>query len=247
METIELKEERLQKVMAAAGIASRRECEKIILAGRVQVNGKVVKELGTKVGAKAFITVDGKGLKKPSKMYVLMYKPRGVVTTMVDPQGRETVADLMTDVPERLFPVGRLDYNTEGLLLLTNDGELTQKLTHPHHEVNKTYDVTVPGIVPQEKLDILRLGVRLDDGLTAPAVVTLIGYDTEKNLTNFTMKIHEGRNRQIRRMCDFLGYPVRQLKRTHMANLNLEGMHRGQYRELTQGELKELLKVVGIK
>ena len=103
----------------------------------------------------------------------------------------------------------------------------------------------MPGIVPQEKLDILRLGVRLDDGLTAPAVVTLIGYDTEKNLTNFTMKIHEGRNRQIRRMCDFLGYPVRQLKRTHMANLNLEGMHRGQYRELTQGELKELLKVAG--
>jgi len=243
---VEVREERLQKVMAAAGIASRRECEKIILAGRVKVNGKTVTELGTKVGQKAFVTVDGKGLKQQHKMYILMYKPRGVVTTMIDPQGRQTVADLLSDIPERLFPVGRLDYNTEGLLLLTNDGELTQKLTHPHNEINKTYNVVVPGIVPQEKLDILRLGVRLDDGLTAPAVVTLLDYDTEKNLTNFTIRIHEGRNRQIRRMCDFIGYPVRQLKRTHMANLNLEDMRRGDYRELTDGELKELLKAVGM-
>lgn len=241
-----LKEERLQKVMAAAGIASRRECEKIILAGKVSVNGKVVKELGTKVGPKAFITVEGKALKKQNKMYILLYKPRGVVTTMNDPQGRKTVADLLGDIAERLFPVGRLDYNTEGLLLLTNDGELTQRLTHPHHEVNKTYSVIVPGIVPQEKLDILRLGVRLEDGLTAPAVVTLLEYDTEKNLTSFTIKIHEGRNRQIRRMCDFIGYPVRQLKRTNMANLNLEGLHRGEYRELSIGEVKELLKAVGM-
>ena len=239
-----MEEERLQKVLAAAGVASRREAEKYIVAGRVTVNGKIVKELGTKVGPKAFILVDGKPIKQEKKAYYLLYKPRGVVTTMKDPQGRKTVADLLEDIPERVFPVGRLDYNTEGLLLLTNDGELTQKLTHPSHEVNKTYQVIVPGIVPQEKLDILRLGVRLEDGLTAPAFVDLKNYDHERNLTEFTLKIHEGRNRQVRRMCDFIGFPVRQLKRTQMGNLTLQGLKRGQYRELTEGEVMELYKAV---
>lgn len=238
-------EERLQKVLAAAGVASRREAEKYILAGRVQVNGKVIKELGTKVGPKAFILVDGKALKhNVAKVYYLMYKPRGYVTTMKDPQGRRTIADLLPNEEVRVFPVGRLDYNTEGLLLLTNDGELTQKLTHPSSEVNKTYDVVVPGIVPQEKLDILRLGVPLEDGLTAPAYVTLLDYDNEKNLTHFTVQIHEGRNRQIRRMCDFIGYPVRQLKRIKMAGLTLKGMRRGQVRELSEDEVESLWKAV---
>lgn len=236
-------EERLQKVLAAAGVASRREAEKIILAGRVKVNGKLVKELGTKVDSNAFITVDGKGIKNEKKAYYLLYKPRGVVTTMNDPQGRRTVADLLRDLPERVFPVGRLDYNTEGLLLLTNDGDLTQKLTHPKHEVSKTYRVTVPGIVPEEKLDLLRLGVKLEDGLTAPAFVELVDYDHEKNLTIFNMSIHEGRNRQIRRMCDFIGFPVRQLKRFKMGNLTLNGLKRGEYRPLFDDELKALLKV----
>ena len=176
-------EERLQKVLASAGVASRREAEKYILAGRVKVNGKIVKELGTKVGEKAFILVDGKPIKREKKAYYLFYKPRGVVTTMTDPQGRRTVADFAKDLPERVFPVGRLDYNTEGLLLLTNDGDLAQKLTHPKHEVNKTYRVTVPGLVPQDKLDLLRIGVKLEDGMTAPAIVTLIGYDNEKSNT----------------------------------------------------------------
>ncbi|MEG0797368.1 MAG: pseudouridine synthase [Acidaminococcaceae bacterium] len=236
-------EERLQKVLAAAGIASRREAEKIILAGRVKVNNKLVTALGTKVDEKAFITVDGKGIKQEKKVYYLLYKPRGVVTTMVDPEGRCTVASLIEDLPERVFPVGRLDYNTEGLLLLTNDGALTQKLTHPKHEVNKSYNVIVPGLVSDEKLDLLRMGVKLEDGLTAPATVDLVEYDHERNLTVFNISIHEGRNRQIRRMCDFIGFPVRQLKRYKLGNLTLNGLRRGECRPLYEDELKALLKL----
>lgn len=162
--------ERLQKVMAAAGVASRRECEKIILAGRVQVNGVAVTELGTRVGPRDRVMVDGKPLhRKTLRKTYLLYKPRGVVTTMKDPQGRRTVADLMAGLRQRLYPVGRLDYQTEGLLLMTNDGELAQHLTHPSHHVDKTYEVEVKGRVPEEKLDVLRLGVPLEDGLTSPA------------------------------------------------------------------------------
>ena len=238
-------EERLQKILAAAGIASRREAEKIILAGRVKVNGKLIKELGAKFGPKAFITVDGNPIKNEKNVYYIFYKPRGVVTTMVDPRGRRTVADFLSNLTERVFPVGRLDYNTEGLLLLTNDGELAQNLTHPKNEINKSYRVAVVGIVPQEKLDLLRLGVRLEDGLTAPAIVDLVEYDHEKNLSVFNITIHEGKNRQIRRMCDYIGYPVRQLKRYKIANLTLTSLKKGQYRQLFEEELTALFKAVG--
>ena len=240
-------EERLQKVLAQAGVASRREAEGYILAGRVKVNGKVVKELGTKVGPDAFIMVDGHPIHRERKTYLLFYKPRGVVTTMKDPEGRKTVADYVKDIPQRVYPVGRLDYNTEGLLLLTNDGELAQALTHPSHEVDKTYEVTVPGIVPQEKLDLLRVGVKLEDGMTAPAVVVLTGYDYEKNLTHFTVTIHEGRNRQVRRMCDAIGFPVRYLRRVMMGTLTLDGLRRGDCRELFHEEIEELRAACGLK
>ena len=221
-------EERLQKVLAAAGVASRREAEKYILGGRVKVNGNVVKELGTKVDEKCFITVDGKPIKRERKAYYLFYKPRGVVTTMSDPQGRRTVADYVKDLPQRVFPVGRLDYNT-GLM-------------HPSREVNKTYRVGVPGIVPQEKLDLLRIGVKLDDGMTAPAVVTLLEYDHERNMTYFDITIHEGRNRQIRRMCDYIGFPVRNLKRIKFGTLSLKGLSKGKMRELNEDEAETLKK-----
>ena len=237
-------EERLQKILAAAGIASRREAEKIILSGRVKVNGKLVKELGAKFGPKAFITVDEKPIKNEKKVYYLFYKPRSVVTTMADPQGRRTVSDYLKDITEKVLPVGRLDYNTEGLLLLTNDGNLAQKLTHPKNEINKSYRVVVVGIVPQEKLDLLRIGVKLEDGVTAPALVDLVEYDHVKNLSVFNVTIHEGKNRQIRRMCDYIGYPVRQLKRYKIANLTLNGLNRGQYRPLYEEELQALLKAV---
>ena len=239
-------EERLQKVLAAAGVASRREAEKFITGGRVKVNGKLVTELGTKVTARDAITVDGKPIQREEKVYRLFYKPRGVVTTMKDPEGRTCIADFVQDLQARVYPVGRLDYNTEGLLLLTNDGALAQNLTHPSHEFTKTYQVTVLGLVPQEKLDQLRLGVMLEDGMTAPAVVTLQGYDNERGLTNFEITIHEGRNRQVRRMCDFLGFPVRKLMRTKMGPLNLQGMRRGDSRELDEFEVTTLLEAAGL-
>lgn len=239
-------EERLQKKLAAAGIASRREAEKIILAGRVKVNGKLIKELGSKFNEKAFITVDDKPIRKEKKVYLIFNKPRGVVTTMKDPEGRKSIADFIKSYDERVYPVGRLDYNTEGILILTNDGQLAQMLMHPSNEIQKSYSVVAVGIIHQEKLDQLRVGVVLEDGLTAPASVDLLGYDTEKNLTFFNIIIHEGRNRQIRRMCDFIGYPVRQLRRFKIANLTLNGLVKGKYRELNEAEIKVLFKVVGI-
>ena len=240
-------EERLQKVLAQAGVASRREAEEYITAGRVKVNGKVVKELGTKVGPDAFIMVDGHPIQRERKTYLLFYKPRGVVTTMKDPEGRKSIADYVKDIPQRVYPVGRLDYNTEGLLLLTNDGELAQAMTHPSHEVNKIYEVTVPGIVPQEKLDLLRVGVKLEDGMTAPALVDLVGYDYEKNLTRFNVTIHEGRNRQVRRMCDYIGFPVRYLRRVQMGSLTLDGLRRGDCRELFNEEIEDLRAACGLR
>lgn len=236
-------EERLQKILAAAGIASRREAEKIITAGRVRVNGKVVTELGSKFDPSSCrISVDGNPIAQEKKAYYMFYKPRGVVTTMCDPQNRRSIADFVKDLPERVFPVGRLDYNTEGLLLLTNDGTLAQALMHPSHEVNKTYLVKVPGIVPQEKLDLLRIGIKLEDGPTAPAIVNLRSYEHEQNCTIFDITIHEGRNRQVRRMCDAIGYPVRELKRIKMGPLQLSNLGRGKFRLLTEDELTQLKK-----
>lgn len=240
---MEQEKERLQKVMAACGVASRRECEKYITAGRVAVNGRTVTELGTRVGPRDTIAVDGVPLRRKTvKRTLLLYKPRGVVTTMKDPQGRPTVADLVAKLPERLYPVGRLDYQTEGLLLMTNDGELAQHLTHPSHHVNKTYLVEVRGRVPEEKLDLLRLGVPLEDGLTAPAMVYVQEVDEARHVTRFTITIHEGRNRQVRRMCDFIGFPVKHLKRIQVGSLTLEDMKKGQYRDLTPEELADLEK-----
>lgn len=237
---MENKLERLQKVMAEAGTASRRESERIILAGRVSVNGKTITELGLKVSPKDTILVDGKKLHREKKRTVLLYKPKGVVCTMKDPQGRKTVADLLGTIPQRLYPVGRLDYLTEGLLLMTNDGDLALTLTHPRHHVEKTYEVLVSGDVPEEKLDILRLGVPLEDGLTAPAVVYKKMVDPKHRTTLFTVTIHEGRNRQVRRMCEFIGYPVKSLRRIQVGPLTLEGIQKGQWRDLTDEEHKEL-------
>ena len=236
-------EERLQKILAAAGVASRREAEKIITAGRVRVNGKVVTELGVKFDAsKCRIQVDGNPIAQEAKAYYMFYKPRGVVTTMNDPQNRRSIADFVENLPQRVFPVGRLDYNTEGLLILTNDGAMAQALMHHSHEVNKTYLVKCVGIIPDEKLDMLRIGVKLEDGMTAPAVVNLRDYDHEHNATLFDISIHEGRNRQVRRMCDAIGFPVRELKRIKMGPLQLNNLGRGKCRPLSEQELSQLKK-----
>lgn len=238
--------ERLQKVMARAGVASRRRCEEMITSGMVKVNGKVITELGTRVDtARDKIQVGGEILfLSPRKYYILMYKPRGYVTTLSDEKGRKKVTDLLKGVPARVYPVGRLDYDSEGLLLLTNDGDLTYALTHPKHRVPKTYLARVAGVPTPDKLEQMAKGLVLDDGPTAPAGVRLVGEREGKALLEIT--IHEGRNRQVRRMCEHIGHPVLRLQRIRFANLGIEGLRPGQYRHLTGDELKKLKEKAGL-
>ena len=229
--------ERLQKLIARAGICSRRAAETLIISGRVTVDGKIVKELGAKADpSKNKIRVDGKPLKIcAEKIYLLLNKPRGYVSTVKDERGRKTVLDLLGEnFSERVYPVGRLDLNTEGLLILTNDGDLTNALIHPSCEVPKTYRAKISGVVTEEKLDRLRAGIELEDGLTAPAEVYLL----EENLVEIT--IHEGRNRQVRRMFAAIGCDVKRLKRIKFAGLTLENLRVGNFRELTASEVAGL-------
>lgn len=233
--------ERLQKIISQAGLASRRGAEELIANGRVTVNGKIITELGTKVNAlKDKIRVDGKLIRPQKYVYFLLFKPKGVVSSLADPEGRSTVAELMTGVDERVYPVGRLDYNTEGALIMTNDGELAHRLLHPSRKVAKRYIARVRGIPSEENLDRLRVGVMLEDGITAPAQVYLLETDQVVGDARIEITIYEGRNRQIRRMFDAIGYPVKQLKRTAVAFLDLAGLKRGQYRTLTNDEVKQL-------
>ena len=226
--------ERLQKIITRAGICSRREAEKLILNGSVTVDGKIITELGSKVDSNQKIRVDGKILRfDTEKIYILLNKPRGYVSTAHDERGRKTILDLI-DTSERVYPVGRLDLNSEGLILLTNDGELTNLLIHPRFEVKKTYRAKIYGDITDEKLDLLRAGIELDDGLTAPAEI----YRLDKDLVEIT--IHEGRNRQVRRMFAAIGCDVKRLKRIKFANLTLEGLKVGKYRFLTAEEVAEL-------
>lgn len=247
--------ERLQKYLARAGVASRRASEKIILAGRVSINGVVVSELGTKVDPGIDrVLVDGIEVTPADDSVTFMLnKPVGYVTTMFDPQGRPCVADLMplTEFPS-LYPIGRLDRNTSGLLLFSTDGELGHGLLHPSHHVDKTYKATVEGIPTDEALNTLRCGVELDDGITQPAVVEVKQSITRrirgKNLpfTILEITIHEGRNRQIRRMCKAVGNPVADLHRSTFANLTLGNLEEGNYRKLTSAELAALKSACGL-
>lgn len=226
--------ERLQKIIARAGICSRREAEKLILDGRVSVDGKIIRELGAKAELNQKIRVDGKLLTLDSeKIYIMLNKPRGYVSTAKDERGRKTILELI-DISERIYPIGRLDLNSEGLILLTNDGELTNALIHPRFEVKKTYRAKISGLLTEEKLDLLRAGVELDDGLTAPAEI----YMLDKDLVEIT--IHEGRNRQVRRMFSAIGCDVKRLRRIKFANLTLDGLKVGKWRELTAEEVVEL-------
>jgi 23S rRNA pseudouridine2605 synthase len=231
--------ERLQKIIAAAGLASRRQAEEWITAGRVTVNKKSVK-LGDQADpAIDRIEVDGRPLgASERKMYVLLHKPAGYVVSLKDPQGRPVVTDLLAGLPARLFPVGRLDYNTEGLLLLTNDGELAQRLAHPSHEIGKTYLVKVRGHLGPAACERLAKGVLLDDGPTAPARIDRVRGTTGH--TWFEITIHEGRNRQVRRMCEAIGHPVARLKRIRLGFLELGDLPSGEYRQLTPGEVQRL-------
>lgn len=234
--------ERLQKVMAAAGVASRRKCEEIITAGRVQVNEETVTTLGMKVDPNTdVITVDGRPIGSEKKIYIIFNKPKGVITSANDPEGRRVVTNYLKGIKERVYPVGRLDYDTEGLLLLTNDGEFAHLLTHPKHHVPKTYHATVKGVPHGSVLDKLREGVLLEDGMTSPAEVEYVDVDLENKQSVISITIHEGRNRQVRRMFDAVSYPVQKLKRVKFGTLLLDGLPRGKYRLLGPKDVKELL------
>lgn len=233
--------ERLQKVIAHAGIASRRKAEELILQGKVTVNGEVVKQLGTKVGPNDVVEVNGIKVEKEAPVYFLFYKPKGVVTTVKDDKKRKTVLDFFPEVTERIYPVGRLDYDTSGILLMTNDGEFANLLTHPKYEIEKTYIAKVKGIPTREHLKQLQKGIRLDDGLTAPAKAKFLSANKRKNTAIIELTIHEGRNRQVRRMFEKIGYPVMKLKRERYAFLDLTGLNAGEWRPLTPHEVKQLI------
>ncbi len=234
--------ERIQKIIARSGLASRRQAEDWIRQGRVEVNGRPA-ELGQ--GADPLrdrIVVNGKPLKGPEKtVTLLLNKPRGYVCSLRDPQKRQRVTELVRDIPERVFPVGRLDYNSEGLLLMTNDGDLAHALTHPAHHVEKTYLVKVRGHLTPEMVAAMRRGMTLDDGPTAPAKVDKVR--AAGNNYWFEITLHEGRNRQIRRMCEAFGLVVVRLKRIRLAFLTLDGVPTGAFRLLRDGELKKLRAV----
>jgi len=233
-------QERLQKIISAAGITSRRASEELILAGRVTVNGTVVTELGSKADpSKDTVAVDGKPLTITSKkLYILLYKPVGYMTTMDDPEGRPLVTDLLKEVGERVYPVGRLDYNTEGLLLLTNDGEWANHLMHPRHEVEKEYHVRVRGKIHKSQLDQLAGGVHIDERKTASATARMIKEGEQNDW--FSLTIHEGRNRQVRRMCEAVSLSVVRLKRVRYGMLTMGTLKPGEFRHLTEAEVSGL-------
>jgi pseudouridine synthase len=231
--------ERLQKVMARAGVASRRKSEELILQGRVTVNGQVVTKLGTKVDpARDEIRVDGQYIEgTASHTYIMVNKPRGILSTMEDPRGRKGLEDVV-EVPARVYPVGRLDATSEGLILLTDDGELANLLTHPRYKHDKEYHVLVNGRPSDKTLDAWRRGVLLDDKTTAPAQVDILRADKNDTLLHIVM--HEGRKRQIRRVASLLGHPVRELKRVRLGPLQLGTLGGGQWRYLTPREIQQL-------
>src|SRR5687767_7398700 len=238
---------RLQKILSQAGVASRRAAEKLIADGRVTVNGATVTEMGVKADpAKDDVRVDGRRVKAVDRLrYILLYKPTGVVTTRSDPQRRRTVIDLLRGVREYVYPVGRLDYDSEGLLLLTNDGDLAAMLTHPRHGVERTYEARVAGIPEEAAVERLRRGIPLDGKRTLPAEVTLLtrgrGHRELRDGNGvLVITIREGRNRQVRRMCEAVGHPVRKLTRTKIGPIADRRLKPGEWRELSAAEIRAL-------
>ncbi len=236
-----MEEMRLQKYLALCNVASRRAAEDIILQGRVCVNGQRCTVLGTKVSEGDTVTVDGEMvLPETKKYYIMLNKPIGYVTTVSDEQGRPTVMELISDISKRVYPVGRLDFNTEGLLLLSNDGDFTYKVTHPKHSLDKTYEVWVSGKAEQNALKKLEQGVYIDGKKTAPAKVDIIDHTKASAVLSIT--IHEGRNRQVRKMCASVGFKVMNLKRVSEGGLSLGNLPLGKWRHLTDAEVKLILK-----
>lgn len=236
-------EERLQKFLANCGVASRRKCEEYIKQGKIKVNGEIVTELGTKITPeKDVIEFENKKIKQNSKnIYILLNKPIGYVTTADDQFGRETVLDLVK-VKERIVPVGRLDMYTSGALILTNDGDFVYKVTHPKHEIEKTYTVTVKGIVQNSEVEQLRQGVKIEEYTTKPAKVKILKTDTEKDISRLEITIHEGKNRQVRKMCEAVGRKVLALHRSKIGNIGVKDLELGKWRYLVSKEVEQLTK-----
>jgi pseudouridine synthase len=235
---------RLNRFLAQAGVASRRGADTLIAERRVAIDGVIVETAGARVDPGQVVTVDGREVTAERHVYLMLNKPSGYVTTAADEQGRQTVLDLVK-VPQRVFPVGRLDLTTTGLLLLTNDGDLAMRLTHPRYGVEKTYRALVKGNVTPTELERLEFGVELDDGPTAPAKARIVGGDKGGSVLEIT--IHEGRNRQVRRMCEAIDHPVRSLRRTAFGPLRLGVMREGATRPLDANELEALQKTAGLR
>ena len=233
-------EERLQKYLAECGIASRRKCEEYILQGKVKVNNNLVTELGTKINPqKDIVAFEGKEIKRENKkIYILLNKPIGYVTTAEEQFGRDKVLDLVK-VKERIVPVGRLDMYTSGALILTNDGDFVYKVTHPKHEIEKTYTVTLKGIIQNDEVEKLRKGVQIEDYTTKPAKVKILKIVQEKNISRLEIIIHEGKNRQVRKMCEAIGKKVLALHRSKIGKIGVKDLKLGEWRYLTEKEIQQ--------
>ena len=234
---------RINKYIASCGVASRRKAEEIILDRRVKVNGEIVSELSFNIDEnKDIVEIDGKVISlSENHVYIVVNKPEGYITTVKDQFDRPSVLDLVTDIKERVYPIGRLDYETSGLLILTNDGDLTYKLTHPKHEIDKTYVALVKGQPTYEELKNFRDGLEIEDYKTAPAKIRVVDVNEEKNYSKCEIKIHEGRNRQVRKMCKAINHPVLRLRRIAMGEIRLKGLKVGEYRHLTKEEIEYLI------
>lgn len=237
--------ERLQKILSRAGVSSRRKAEELMQAGRVRVGGKVVTELGTRVDPRTDkVEVDGRRVFEQERVYIVLHKPRGVMSTMSDPEGRKTVADLVRRAGARVVPIGRLDYHTSGALLMTNDGDFAAVIGHPSKGAEKTYVAKVSGVVDAAGLERLRSSIEIDGRRTQPAVVNVLRVEGDKTWLELTLT--EGRNRQVRRLGEFAGYPVMRLARQSVAGISVEGLRPGQWRHLTPDELSSLRHTYGV-
>ena len=238
-----MEEIRLQKYIADCGITSRRKAEELIKQGKIKVNGQIVHELGTKINPQKDIVLyqDKKIKEKQKNVYILLNKPIGYVTTVKDQFERPSVLDLVK-VKQRVVPVGRLDMYTSGALILTNDGDFVYQVTHPKHEIDKTYTVTIKGIVTEQDVELLKKGVKIEEYVTKPAKVKILKTDLEKNSSRLEITIHEGKNRQIRKMCETVGYPVLALHRSKISGIGVKDLPLGKWRFLSKREVERILK-----
>ena len=238
-----MEEIRLQKFLANSGVASRRKSEELIIKGKIKVNGKVVTELGTKIDANIDkVEYENREIKlQKNLVYILLNKPIGYVTTVKDQFNRNCVLDLVKNQKEKLIPVGRLDMYTSGALILTNDGDFIYKVTHPKNEVEKTYNVTIKGIVNEKEIEILENGVKIDDYISGKAKVKILKIDKEKNISRLQITIHEGKNREVRKMINAIGKKVLALHRSKIGNITVKGLEIGEWRYLTDEEIKKLI------